>query len=309
MAVGTTAPSWSSSMRDAAAAPLTLSHTERAALAEKLERWRRVAQETWPGVACSEARFEATLMALLAQGALGFSDESGSHASLSSVHGPDLYLACAALDGQAQALSVLRDMLEQELDKALRRFRASHAALDDARQLARARVLVDDGERKSALSQYTGRGALRAFLRVTSTRTCLNLLQQEGRDADRRERDDELLSALPSPLVDPEMALLRQTSRDEFRAAFREAVSSLDARARTLLRQHYVDRLQPGELGPLYAVHRTTALRWLEDASQALVRATRRALQKRLHASPEDVDSLMRALGSQLDLSLRAYLS
>jgi RNA polymerase sigma-70 factor (ECF subfamily) len=128
-------------------------------------------------------------------------------------------------------------------------------------------------------------------------------------EAQRKEPEDALLSALPSPLVDPEMALLRQTSRDEFREAFAEAVATLSSRERTLLRQHYVDGLQPGELGPLYGVHRTTALRWLQDASEVLVRATRRRLQARLDASPEDVDSLIRALGSQLDLSLRAYLA
>jgi RNA polymerase sigma-70 factor (ECF subfamily) len=105
------------------------------------------------------------------------------------------------------------------------------------------------------------------------------------------------------------MTLLRQNSREQFRAAFGEAVASLTARERTLLRQHYVDRLGPGELGPLYGVHRTTALRWLEDASATLVRATRRLLSSRLRASPDDVDSLMRALGSQLDLSLRRVLS
>jgi RNA polymerase sigma-70 factor (ECF subfamily) len=245
----------------------------------------------------------------LARAASEPSGESGPRARLDTLHGHVLYLVLAALEGQAEALSVVRAQLEEELAKVLRRLRVPTKTIDDARQLMRAHVLLDDGERRSALSQYTGRGALRAFLRVTCTRACLKLLEREARNEGRVRHEDELMSALPSPFADPEMALLRQSSRNEFREAFREAVSTLSARERTLLRQHYVDRLGPAELGPIYAVHRTTALRWLEDASEALVRATRRMLAARLRASPDDVDSLMRALGSQLDLSLRGYLA
>ena len=58
------------------------------------------------------------------------------------------------------------------------------------------------------------------------------------------------------------------------------------------------------ELGPMYGVHRTTVGRWIDTAQQALLEGTRRVLVARLNLSDSECASLIRALHSQLDITL-----
>src|SRR5262249_37599300 len=89
-----------------------------------------------------------------------------------------------------------------------------------------------------------------------------------------------------------------------FRNALREAVDALDVRARLVLKQHYLDGLSTEELGALHGVHRVTALRWLVDARERVATLVERRLQSELKVSAAELESLVRSLRSQIDISL-----
>ncbi|KYF71502.1 hypothetical protein BE15_36485 [Sorangium cellulosum] len=267
----------------------------------RIADWRAATLERCPELNVSEFDFVRKLAASIERSP----DEEESWDNL---HGDDLYLACGAARGDPAALAHVGAILEEEMNKALRRFAGASDLLDDVRQTVREHLFVGRA-RPPTIGQYGGRGSLRGFLRVITTRTCLNALTRAGGDARRHAHDDGLLAALPSPLQDPEISLLRKTYKSEFDQAFAEAVAELEPRQRTLLRQHYIDGLRPGEMSVLYDVHRTTVLRWLQQIQAELLRGTRRALQRRLGGAPEEIESILRMLASQLNVSLHRYLA
>ncbi|WP_437568167.1 sigma-70 family RNA polymerase sigma factor [Sorangium sp. So ce542] len=272
----------------------------RGAWRRRIATWRAAALARCPGLNVSETDFARTLAVCIERS----SDEVHCWDDL---RGDELHLACGAAMGDPAALAHVGALLEDEMQRALRRFTASADLLEDVRQTVRERLFVGRMG-PPAIGQYGGRGSLRGFLRVTATRTCLNALALARRDVQRHARDDGLLAALPSPLEDPEIAHLRLTYKAEFDQAFAEAIAALEPRQRTLLRQHYLDGLRPGEISALHGVHRTTVLRWIQQTQAELLRVTRRALQRRLGGGSEEIESIMRMLASQLDMSLQRYL-
>ena len=105
-----------------------------------------------------------------------------------------------------------------------------------------------------------------------------------------------------------ELDFLKREYRAEFRIAFAEAMTELSAKERNLLRYHFVQTLTIDQIGAIYRVHRVTAFRWLRSARQALVSATRRRVAKRLDVQPAEVDSILRLVQSQLELSVERVL-
>src|SRR5262249_27245406 len=91
-----------------------------------------------------------------------------------------------------------------------------------------------------------------------------------------------------------------------FQLALRESVAALSSRQRLLLRQHYTFALSAEQIGAVYGVHRVTAHRWLTEAREELRAQTLEKLQARLGL--EDLQSLVRLVQSQLDVSLRSFV-
>ena len=75
-------------------------------------------------------------------------------------------------------------------------------------------------------------------------------------------------------------------------------------RERNLLRLHYAEGLTAERLGVLHRVHRVTVTRWLSGARQLLLDELRRELAQSLRLNRSEVSSLVRLLGSRLEISL-----
>ncbi len=71
-----------------------------------------------------------------------------------------------------------------------------------------------------------------------------------------------------------------------------------------MLNLHFVDGLSIDEVGTVYHVHRATAARWISAARAALLKEIRLRLAAALRASESELDSVMRGVRSQLDVSL-----
>ena len=96
--------------------------------------------------------------------------------------------------------------------------------------------------------------------------------------------------------------------REEFRAAFGEALRSLSDRDRVILRHHLIDRLSIDRIGQLYDVHRSTAARWLSSIRDQIHARTQDEFRVRLGLAPADFQSLMALVLSQLSYSIGADL-
>jgi RNA polymerase sigma-70 factor, ECF subfamily len=70
-----------------------------------------------------------------------------------------------------------------------------------------------------------------------------------------------------------------------------------------------VDGLSGDRIAIMYKVHKSTASRWISSARDRLVEQTRSFLAKRLNLPRAEVESLMRILQSQLEVTLERLLN
>jgi RNA polymerase sigma-70 factor (ECF subfamily) len=101
-----------------------------------------------------------------------------------------------------------------------------------------------------------------------------------------------------------EVALIRARHGAELATALRAAVATLPARERSLLKLHVLDGLTIDDLCGFYEVHRATVARWIVKLKLQLFEEATRQLKEALAIDTSEVESLCRALGSQIDLSL-----
>lgn len=214
----------------------------------------------------------------------------------------DLYLACACLAGDRAALAALDARVIAKLDKAVAGVDPSPDFVDELRQRVRERLLVGSPPR---LTEYAGQGSLLGWARTVAVRLALNLKRDLGRET---PEDDEVLAELPLTGRDVELDFVRAQHREDFTTAFREALAALEPRERNALRLSYVDRLSIDQIGAIYGAHRATAARWLAAAREKLVDGTRARLSERLKLTASEVDSLLGALQSNLEVSLNRFL-
>ena len=222
-------------------------------------------------------------------------------AEAAELHVEDLYLACGCALGMNEAVRTLDDRYLSQVGAFLSRIDRSSVFIDDVRQKLREKLLLPhESDGKPRIASYSGRGALSSWMQVAAIRAALNLRRDQkapkGTVSFEDGDSDEAL-ALPNP----ELRLLQRRHRDDFRAAFAQAVAALDVEQRQLLRWHFLDQLSLTQIGTMRKVDKSTVSRWLATARQALFDETQRLLQDQLQVPQSDVASLMRVVRNELD--------
>lgn len=256
----------------------------------------------WPGVEVPPEEFAAHLARCVAAAAGASGDPASELARLRT---SDLYLALACLHGAPGAAESFERALLGEVTAAVAALRAGDDLHAEAVQRTRTRLLVGAGARPPAIGEYTGRGDLFSWTRVVAVREALALLRGRGREAGP---GDEALLQMPASGDDPGLAYLKQVYRAEFREAFHAALAALGPEDRNLLRHHYLHGLTIDQLGALYQVHRATAARRLQKTREQLLLDTRRRLTGRLAVAGDELDSIMRLIASNLEVSIERFL-
>jgi RNA polymerase sigma-70 factor (ECF subfamily) len=275
------------------APPLRAKIGHPAALEQSLAAACDAARTAYPQLALEPADFVAYL-------AERIPEDSDPAEVLERLHLVDLYLACACATGAAAAIAAFEAHVAASLGHALGRMHLSPTAAEELRQSLREQLFVGSGGGPPLIRSYSGRGQLRAWLRIIAARTA-------GRMIDRNNREllltNSVLGGLAPTTPDPELDHLKATYRGEFAEAFQGALASLTARERNLLAQHYLDGLSIDEIGLIYGVHRATIARWLARARTDLLKRTRSALMRRLRIDRSGFESIMRLIESQLPVS------
>lgn len=253
----------------------------------------------WPELEVSPEAFAAHLARHLPASAL-LPD------ALATLRAEELYLALACGQGSAAAIGAFEAEHFPELPSLVLRIRggAGSVDLDELRQQLRERLFVGPSPK---ILEYTGAGELKNWFRVAVVRLALNLVTR-GAPASEGE-DEELLLALPSSDEDPELVQIRRLYQPQFEDAFREGVRALPVAERTLLKQWFVDGASIDVLALVLGVHRATVARRLSAARRLLMEEVRGALVRRLKVTDGELDSLMRLLRSQLQLTPGSFLS
>ena len=249
------------------------------ALDEMLEPGRAA----WPGI---ELERDALAAFIAARG------------EADALNAADVYLACACAAGDPAALAAFERAYLAKVDDFLRGVRPSRELVDEVRQHLRERLFL--GERPR-IADYSGRGTLASWLRVAALRAASNFRRSEG----ARDRAAARAPAAPAVPLDPELALVRSRHSSEFERALGDAFAGLDERERNLLRLHFLDGLGIDGLAPVFGVHRATVARWLAAARTRLHDAVIELLRARLAVDARELESLLRVVRSDLEISLQ----
>lgn len=255
-----------------------------------------VAHAAWPGIELASEHFVRHMASVL-DDAEGASIER----ALLSVRAGDLYLACACVRGDSRAVDELERGFITPLDAPLRATGLAEAAVDEVRQRVRVILLVGDG--LPALARYGGCAQLRSWIRSVAVRQAARYFRR-GPEVPVSADAFEAM-----PVVAGELAPWKQQYAAEFRLAFTQAIAALEERDRNLLRQHHFDGLTVDALAALYQIHRSTAARRVAAARAALLAGVRERLLQRLVVSEASLDSILRLVRSQLDVSFHELLS
>ncbi len=155
------------------------------------------------------------------------------------------------------------------------------------------------------IADYSGAGPLSRWVRVAAMRTALNLRRDEGAGPPRDGEAAVEEIALPA---DRELDYLRSRHQQEFKDALQAAFAGLSQEQRNVLRMHYASGLSGDRIATLMQKSRPTVTRLLASARTAMMYETRRLLQERLRLTPGEMDSLIRVVRSQLDVSIASLL-
>jgi RNA polymerase sigma-70 factor (ECF subfamily) len=241
------------------------------------------AQQAWPAIEVDLAAFVKRLESL---------------GDVDKLHASDLYLAFACAHGHVAALAALDATYLRELTAPLRKMGCDAAAIDETLQIVRDELLVAQPGKSASILNYSGRGAIKGWLRSVAARTAL-------RDKKRPERRDEYIEGMHSaPNDDLELAFMKKTYGAAFERAFAKALAAMDVDDRLLLKQRFSHRLGVVELGKLYGVNAGTISRRVASVRERLVDATRARMTEELEVGTADLESILRMIESQLAISL-----
>jgi RNA polymerase sigma-70 factor, ECF subfamily len=267
------------------------------ALETELEHWLRQCKARWPGVHLDDegaVAFLAQRVALLAP------EKQHPH----GLHGEDLWLCCACLNGDATAARRLREELKPTVKGALARYADPHFS-DEVFQSLMVRMLVADEGQLPHLAKYKGTGKLGSWIRIAALREASNLLRRTKREVPSEV--DTLVERVVS-VADPNLNRLKDRYRALFKKAFQQAFSSLSVRQRNVLRHQYLEGLNLEGIAALYGAARSTAAYWRSGAKEDLFKQTRRFFKENLGADNAEFDGIMQLIESQLEVSMSRIL-
>ncbi|MEO8700201.1 MAG: sigma-70 family RNA polymerase sigma factor [Kofleriaceae bacterium] len=214
----------------------------------------------------------------------------------------DLYLAWWCGSGDPAAIVAFDARYDNELRIATARFH--DLAADELLQQLHIKLFVGSAETPPKIGEYSGKGALGAWLRVTALRTFVDIARSTRSHRYEQELDEvELIGS-----SDPERSSINAAVTAAVKKAFAEAVAGLTSRQRVFLRHAYVDRHTLDQIATHYAMHRTTIARTLASARTQLMTQTRLAVARELGIGDGELSTMIRELDSRLELSLSRVL-
>jgi RNA polymerase sigma-70 factor (ECF subfamily) len=243
-----------------------------APLGHRLEVWQELedrCEEIWSEVCAAWPSIKVAPDDYFAYLGFRLDAEAEPSAAFDGLDSTSLYLACGCAAGDSFAIAEFKAILLPYARATARRMGLSEGDAEDLCATLCEQLLVPRAGELPRITQYSGRGNIRAWLKVSTTRLAMRSARKESRKRDLDDDDLVLEGSVESE--DLVLAYLRQQYREPFKRAFREAFRSLPMEDRLLLRRKFVDELTGDELAQLYSVHRATIVRRIGRTRQKLV--------------------------------------
>lgn len=258
------------------------------------EHWA-AGRAAWPSVTLTPERFLRHLARHLPEGPTDV---------LRRLHGADLYLACACVQGERQALLAFEHHILQRVPARLGQLPVS--TVDEVLQVLRERLLLGRGDTPPKVADYSGRGPLLAWVRIIASRVVGELASRDGRQQ-LFDEPPEVLARMLAP-DDPELELLKEDLCRILSETLRKVLALLPERERALLRLHHLHGVTMDRLATMYGESRSGVARRVVQARERLLKLTRAELASRLNVAGPELESLLGLVRSRLELSLHRLM-
>jgi RNA polymerase sigma-70 factor len=216
------------------------------------------------------------------------------------IHTTDLYLACACVNGVAGAFEAFERRYLADLGGVLRAIDTQPAFIDEVHQL-----LSEKLSTSPKLAGYSGSGSLESWVAITAQRAALSLKRHERAEKNACSRAADDASAVAG---DPELAFLKERYRREFEEALVAALAVLSERERVVWRLNLVGGASHARIASMYRVNQSTVTRWVAVARGRVWKELRRHLSARLGIASTEVESLVRLVRSDFNVSISRVL-
>lgn len=107
---------------------------------------------------------------------------------------------------------------------------------------------------------------------------------------------------------DPELAHVRRTYGKAMKGAVESALKDLEPDDRNVLRFYFVDGLTVEQIARMRSVHKSTVSRLITRVRAHLLEQVKDEVAANVQARREELSSVLRAVVSQLDVSLERVL-
>lgn len=276
------------------AAPETWSHfADQPEFETVLENCFLTGQAAWPELGVPGAAFIAFLARHLPSGIVNSRE-------FATLHVEDLYLVCAYGLGNRQAAIAIEQRYMPKAQRALRRVNTTDASSADIIQKLRL-ILIEMHDESVTRRGYSGRSELASWLCLCALRDTALCQKREQRE---KSMENASLELVPADGYDPETCALIHRYKDEFEAAFREALQAMNTHERNLLRFHFLNQLNIDQIASFYKIHRATAARRVSAARERLVAETRRRFRERVLVNTESMPRILELIHGQAGVSI-----
>jgi RNA polymerase sigma-70 factor (ECF subfamily) len=172
-----------------------------------------------------------------------------------------------------------------------------------------------DGNKKSKLSYYSGRGSLAGWLRAVVSQLAIDEYRKQSRFVQIEEnREFENLAEESSNNSDnhnvvhhadnPEELLTNESSSQDVSLALKHAVEALDAEDRLVMKLYYFDDLKLKEIAAMFGYHEATASRKLVRIQTDIRKSVEKKLRSEHGWSESEVRRYLSETASKLGLSV-----
>jgi RNA polymerase sigma-70 factor (ECF subfamily) len=260
------------------------------------------AQREFPDLGVAEADLRAYVDERITQ----TEETDAADAAYRPVIVAEMLLAQACGRGDDRAIGRFRKRFAAVVESVRVCFRSRAPSSDELWSDLDRRLFVREGDRPARIGEWSGRSELGASVKVVTARLMLNRLDSAKPET---PTEDVLFETLLVTDQTPELAVASSERRAVMKGLFERAARELSARERRVLRLAFTEGMTIDDIGALHGVHRSSAARWIKEASSSLSKEVMRLARAELRLSPNELENWARGVEGSIDLSLARFLA
>lgn len=242
---------------------------------------------------------------------------------IDEIRSDDLCLILACEGGDEQAWEDLVANFDSTVKSAARKISSNSEDAEDLASSIWAELYGlrtdTDGNKKSKLAYYSGRGSLAGWLRAVVSQLAVDQYRKVSKFVQIEEdREFENLAAeaagnndhhFTSHVVNPEDELTESLGQADVTEALAAAVASLDAEDRLIMKLYYFDDLKLKDIAATFGYHEATASRKLTRVQADIRKGVEKELKNKHGWTDSEVRKYLSDTAAGLGLNLEAMFA